>query len=295
MLRNIQRKLKERLTRALRALVTFLVRPELQRIEERIAGEYRTVWATQKDNLVQQLRELQNPRLNTPDSFRVEFEQFSALHGASSQRLPLKWEDRYPCLNDRGAGGAFDRHYVFHTAWAARVLGKTRPFEHVDIGSWIPFVTNLSAFIPVRSYDFNRLNISVPGLETGEANLLSLPFESNSISSLSCMHVLEHVGLGRYGDPWDADGDLRAMKELARVLAVGGNLLVVFPMGRARIEYNAHRIYDLESAHRLFEGLKVQEFVLIPDDPLPSGWIENPSAFFVASQSYACGCFLLTK
>jgi hypothetical protein len=58
------------------------------------------------------------------------------------------------------------------------------------------------------------------------------------------MHVIEHIGLGRYGEALDPDGDLKAIRELVRVLAAGGNLLVVVPVGRPRIQFNAHRIYD---------------------------------------------------
>ena len=40
------------------------------------------------------------------------------------------------------------------------------------------------------------------------------------------MHVVEHIGLGRYGDQVDPDGDLMAMKELERVTAKLGKLLL---------------------------------------------------------------------
>ena len=62
-------------------------------------------------------------------------------------------------------------------------------------------------------------------------DLISLPFEDGSFHSLTCMHVVEHIGLGRYGDQVDPDGDLMAMKELERVTAKLGNLLFVVPVG----------------------------------------------------------------
>ena len=82
-------------------------------------------------------------------------------------------------------------------------------------------------------------------MSSGYADLANLPFEINSVQSLSCMHTVEHVGLGRYGDPIDPDGDLKAIKEIKRVLAVNGNLLFVVPIGKPKIVYNAHRIIFL--------------------------------------------------
>ena len=36
------------------------------------------------------------------------------------------------------------------------------------------------------------------------------------------MHVVEHIGLERYGDPFDSQGDLKPMRQLERVLAPQG-------------------------------------------------------------------------
>ncbi len=55
-------------------------------------------------------------------------------------------------------------------------------------------------------------------MTTNTANILDLPFKGNSVESLSCMHVVEHIGLGRYGDPMDPEGDIEAIKELKRVV-----------------------------------------------------------------------------
>ena len=79
------------------------------------------------------------------------------------------------------------------------------------------------------------------------------------------MHVVEHIGLGRYGDPLDATGDLKAMKELARVVAPGGTLLLVCPVGRPRVVFNAHRIYSVEQISASFPEFALAEFALISD------------------------------
>lgn len=202
----------------------------------------------------------------------------------------LAWQERHPCLFDRTTATGFDRHYVYHTAWAARCLAAAPPDEHHDIGSSLYFTAIVSAFVPVRFHDYRPAALHLTNLVCSRADLLSLPFADHSISSLSCMHVLEHVGLGRYGDPLDPRGDLKAARELQRVLAPGGQLLLVVPVGRQRIAFNAHRIYHHETLCSLFPELQLEEFSLIPDDPA-LGLIPDAPIQQADSQEYGCGCF----
>lgn len=209
--------------------------------------------------------------------------------------LLVTWRDRYPCLHDNVGSTAFDRHYVFHTAWAARVVTQIMPAKHVDISSSLYFCSILSSLIPVDFYDYRPAALGLDNLCSEQVDLLCLPFEDESISSLSCMHVVEHVGLGRYGDKMDSHGDLRAITELKRVLAPKGNLLFVVPVGKPRIMFNAHRIYSYAQILCFFKDLKLKEFALIPDDELQGGLIRCANPALVMEQSYACGCFWFQK
>ena len=76
------------------------------------------------------------------------------------------------------------------------------------------------------------------------------------------------------------------------LLAIGGYLLFVVPVGQARIEYNAHRIYSYEMIKEYFKELELKEFSLINDQ---GEFIENANAEIVKGQKYACGCFLFKK
>lgn len=202
--------------------------------------------------------------------------------------------DTQPCLTERTATTSFDRHYVYHTAWAARVLRYTSPTAHSDIGSLVYFSSLVSAFIPFKFYDYRPAPLDLSGLDSNHADLCNLPFPDDSIESLSCMHVVEHIGLGRYGDPIDPQGDERAMKELQRVLAPGGQLLFVVPVGRARICFNAHRVYSYMQIIEAMSGLELVEFSLIPDDT-NAAIIKNAAPELVSAQTYGCGCFWFQK
>ncbi|MGB9180439.1 MAG: DUF268 domain-containing protein, partial [Pyrinomonadaceae bacterium] len=189
----------------------------------------------------------------------------------------------------------FDRHYIYHPAWAARVLAQTRPDSHVDISSSLHFCTLVSAFIPVKFYDYRPAKLQLSNLTSEAADLHALPFEDGSIASLSCMHVVEHIGLGRYGDPLDPLGDLKAIKELTRVLARGGSLLFVVPIGKPKVMFNAHRIYSYEMVLNAFAELALEEFALIPDSAQLGGLIYNATREMADAQTYGCGCFRFKK
>lgn len=208
-----------------------------------------------------------------------------------SGRFEIKWKDLHPCLSDKTASTPFDRQYVFHTAWAARILAHTRPQEHIDISSSVYFVVLVSAFIKVKFYDYRPAEMNLSGLRSEAASLMALPFPDMSVLSLSCMHVVEHVGLGRYGDPPDYNGDLKAIAELKRVLAKGGDLLFVAPVGKKpKVMFNAHRIYSYDQIISYFEELELMEFSLIPDAK-NTGLIDHATKEMADAQTYGCGCF----
>lgn len=224
-----------------------------------------------------------------------DYLRFKRLKEKNEFRFPLLWKDRQPCLNDKTDVTWFDRHYIYHPAWAARVLAKTKPECHVDISSTLHFCSLISAFVPTKFYDFRQADLVLSNLSSGVADLLALPFEDRSIISISCMHVVEHIGLGRYGDQIDPNGDLKAISELRRILAPSGSLLFVVPIGAPKIAFNAHRIYSCEQITEYFSDLKLQEFALIPDNPMQGGLISSPSKEIVDKQAYGCGCFWFSR
>ncbi len=223
-------------------------------------------------------------------SFVTDFFCFRSMD--QDRRFPM--DLRRVCFfgRDKSQQSSFDAHYIFHTSWAARILKRTLPKEHIDISSSLYFVGIVSAFIPVRFYDYRPVSLPLSGLVVGSADLTSLEFPDNSIFSLSCMHVVEHIGLGRYGDPIDPSGDLKAINELKRVLSLGGDLLFVTPVGSPRIIFHAHRIYAYSQIMKYFDGLKLMEFMLVLDD---GSIVHDAPESLANAQEYGCGCFWFRK
>jgi len=233
-------------------------------------------------------------RVRANREFVKEFAQFSELQNRFPiSRFEMLWKDRHPILNEKTEFTHFDAHYTYHPAWAARVLAQLRPEEHVDISSTLHFSTMVSAFIPTKFYDYRVALLNLSNLEAKKADLTNLPFADNSIKSLSCMHVVEHIGLGRYGDSLDPDGDLKAIAELKRVVQNNGVLLFVVPIGKgSKIYFNAHRVYTYQQIVSYFTGFHIEQFALVDDQ---GRFTLNANSGDADQQNYGCGCWYFIK
>lgn len=225
------------------------------------------------------------------EQFKSEYAHF--VENSTNKRFEISEKDWFPCLNDNTEFTEFDAHYVYHPAWAARIVKEINPKFHIDISSTLHFCSILSAFIDVKFYDYRPAQLNLSNLVSDRIDLTNISFESNSVESLSCMHTIEHIGLGRYGDPIDPDGDIKAINELKRVIKQGGNFLFVTPVGKPKIMFNAHRIYSFEMIRHLFDdSFELKEFSMVYDNQT---FERNCNPENVQNQHYACGCFWFVK
>jgi SAM-dependent methyltransferase len=210
-----------------------------------------------------------------------------------NQAFRIRLRDLLCCSSDRfQSAGAAKGHYFWQDLWAARVLYVNNIRTHVDVASRVDgFVAHILPFCHVVYVDLRPLRSEVEGLEFRQGSLLSLPFADHSVSSLSCLHVLEHVGLGRYGDAVDPQGFHKAAQELVRVLAPGGMLLLGTPVGRERLCFDAHRIFDPQTVLDACAPLRLVEFSLIDD--AAHGVFHGASFDQARRCRYGCGLFLL--
>lgn len=231
-------------------------------------------------------------RLARYAKFLAEFRRFKKLHSSVRKDMLIEANDLFPCLDEKTETTNFDAHYVYHTAWAARKVRARSPHEHVDVSSSLYFAGIVSAFVPLKFLDYRPAGLGLSGLEEERGDLAHLPLPDASVASLSCMHVVEHVGLGRYGDPLDPLGDIKAASELQRVLAVSGRLLFVVPVGVSRIFFNAHRVYHPGQVVAMFPELNLESFSLVTDS---GEFVDDAPLEMGASQHYGCGCFEFLK
>jgi hypothetical protein len=242
------------------------------------------------------LRQLQNWATVFTQSFYFVKDCLAfQLENTRDGRFSLNILDLYPCLLDRTADTTFEPHYIYHPAWATRVLKKLNPKKHIDISSTLHFCSMISAFIPTEFYDYRPAKLFLPNLASKKGDLMQLPFETGSVESISCMHTIEHIGLGRYGDPIDPTADLKAIRELQRVTEKGGSILFVTPIGKKKLRFNAHRIYAYQDIVRYFGDCTLKEFSLVPDNVMDVGMLKNPSVSLTNQQDWGCGCFWFIK
>jgi len=172
----------------------------------------------------------------------------------------VSFEYLYPRLADQTAITPIDPTYFFQDTWFANRILVNKPRRHYDIGSSGMTIGIISQFVPSTMIDIRRIGLHIPNFSFLEGSILHLPLKTDSIESLSSLCVLEHIGLGRYGDPIDPWGSEKAIKELMRVLKGNGNLFCSVPVDReCRIYFNAHRAFTREYIVKLFDGLELIE------------------------------------
>lgn len=200
----------------------------------------------------------------------------------------LEFRNSYPFLSDWVSHTPIDYHYFYQGAWIARKIKYRPPQIHMDIGSSVMTISVLSSFVPTIFVDYRPLIANLSNLLSISGSITKLPFKDKKVDSLSCLHVLEHIGLGRYGDPIDPEGYKKAAYELSRILKPGGHLYISAPIGIPRICFNAHRIFSVEEIICVFNSLRVVEFSLVDDN---GKYIENSSYNHGNKERYACGLF----
>jgi hypothetical protein len=220
--------------------------------------------------------------------FLADWRKYSSIEGA--ERLQLKYS--YPCLTDKTKYTSFDPHYFYQAAWLSRKLSDSSITKHVDFGSSINMISVMSAFVPTIFVDYRPLKVSLKGISSVAGDLLALPFSDRALNSISCLHVIEHVGLGRYGDTLNPKGTQLAAREIMRVLSTKGTLYLSLPVGHQRTEFNAHRIFTPIEIVSMFNGMRINDFGLIDDD---GNYHASVDISKVEICDYGCGLFEMKK
>ena len=190
--------------------------------------------------------------------------------GSKEGETGLTMSTPFPCLADRYAQSGTAKGAYFHQdLLVAQKIHARKPRRHIDVGSSVSgFVAHVASYRMIEVLDVRPLETAAGNIRFRQLDLMSeLPDEYiGCCDSLSCLHALEHFGLGRYGDPIAPEGHLRGWENLCKMLEAGGTFYFAAPIGPPRIEFNAHRVFSVEYLMGLLEGnYRLESFSYVDD------------------------------
>jgi SAM-dependent methyltransferase len=194
-----------------------------------------------------------------------ERDDFRRMDGADS----MPWGRELPMLMEWDDSSGTLGGYFYQDLTVAGWIHEAAPQRHVDVGSRLDgFIGHLAAFREVEVLDIRPQPLPVSNVRFHQLDLMQpLPEEWIACTdSLSCLHTIEHFGLGRYGDPLDPYGHLKGLDQLAKLVRPGGTFYLSTLVGRERIEFNAHRVFAPQTLLSWFDGgWDIQRTALIDD------------------------------
>lgn len=225
--------------------------------------------------------------------FKKDIKNFIELGG--------KIDEMYPVLSDwKSTAGNTNNHYFHQDLLVAKYIFSRNPKRHIDIGSRIDgFVAHLSSFREVEILDIRPLELNpIYGIKFLQADLMN---DSSNISiksdSVSCLHALEHFGLGRYGDPLCPDGHILGFRKIWGMVEPGGTLYISFPISSVpRVCFNAHRIFAPNDIFQWFESgdqYELISFDYVGDDG--NVYLSSQPELEFNNLRYGCGIYRLKK
>ena len=226
-----------------------------------------------------------------------EFKRQVAAHPTPLPEIAIS-----PQLTDRHSGaGAASGHYFHQDLLVARRIFANGPVRHIDVASRFDgFVAHVAAFRAIEVLDVRPIDEVIPNVTFTQADLSAPvgPALRACTDSLSSLHAIEHFGLGRYGDPIDLDGHLKAIDNFHTMLSDGGTLYLSTPIGADRIEFNAQRVFAVQTLlDVLADRFAVEHFSYVGDDGALREDVElTPAeARRIFGCRFGCGIFELTK
>jgi hypothetical protein len=213
--------------------------------------------------------------------------------------------DLLPCLYDRyEEGGSTKNEYFWQDLIVARWVHQASPQKHVDIGSRVDgFVAHVASFREVEVIDVRPITTDIPGVVFRQADMMNvetLPDTSGDgyCDSLSCLHALEHFGLGRYGDPINPLGFRLGFENMVSLLRQNGMLYLSTPIGVERVEFNANWIFNPHTILKIASdtGLQLKSLTVFDRKRgIQKKDLTDATFKELASEQYNLGIFTFTK
>jgi hypothetical protein len=231
-----------------------------------------------------------------------ERREFGRQRTASDHPDEFPFGPGYVIYEDRHSdAGVATGHYFHQDLMVAREIHSRAPVRHIDVGSAIyGFVSHVASFRDIDVLDVRPVNAAVPGINFIQLDVMDLDETWEGVTdSLSCLHALEHFGLGRYGDPIDYDGWRKGLRGLVTMLKPGGTLYLGVPTGKSqRVEFNAHRVFSLPFLRDVLRhDFEIERLAFVGDDGGFTSHLDpySDDAEQSMGASYGCSIWVLRK
>ena len=218
----------------------------------------------------------------------------------SSVSFPVMW-GLLPCYEDKQENaGTLGFHYFFQDLYVAQRIYQNNPVRHIDIGSSINgFVAHVASYREIEVFDIRPLNNPINNVKFKQIDIMQFREEdTESVDSISCLHALEHFGLGRYGDPICYDGYLIGFQNIYKILKKDGKFYFSVPLGKQRVEFHAHRVFSLKYLLELITPYyTINSFSYIDDENVfyENATISDSNIANNCGCNFGCAVFELTK
>ena len=177
----------------------------------------------------------------------------------------------------------------------ARLIHDHNPKRHTDIASRVDcFVVHVAPYREIEVVDVRPLPKSEhENITFRQADLMN-PQDLGQTDSLSCLHAIEHFGLGHYTDPSAINGHIKGITNLVSLVSKGGRLYNSFPIGQAdEVHFNAHRVFHVTS---IFDHPSIQQHMTLRrfDYVDDSGDLHLDTSVIVVKKAIIFGCGIST-
>jgi hypothetical protein len=178
---------------------------------------------------------------------RKQLKNFNKQARESSISFPVTQLQAY-YEDEKANAGELAFHYFYQDLHVAQRICLNKPIRHIDVGSAIGgFVAHVASFRKIDVYDVRPLKAKINNVNFVQSDLIHL--RSNDINctdSISCLHALEHFGLGRYGDDICFEGHWLGFQNMSKMLKQNGKFYLSVPLGKQMVQFHAHRIFSLK-------------------------------------------------
>lgn len=213
------------------------------------------------------------------------------------KKIEFSWKI-FPIFTDRfESSGYLKGHYFHQDLMIAQKIFENKPANHLDIGSSIyGFVSHVASFRLIEVVDIRDNTSQTENIKFKKLDIMNFePEKIQKYDSISCLHVVEHFGLGRYNDKINYNGHIVGLKNIAKINSENGFFYLSTPIGKATIYFNAHRVFNVNYILKIIEPYyKLLEFHFVDDNGIL--W-KNQNAVTFNSEllDYGCGIFILRR